>query len=176
MRARNSKRQSRSRAWQNSPMRLPFTIATAGVDVLLSTIVFVVFCAFHGCWGALMRLVRGREIASHPLASPGGPKADAASAPRRSVVFSQTQTRFRSDVVVKRAGRFRFDGFVAPGRRSAPSGDEMFVNLAVGDRFSRVDFRACWWAPADVAVAESVAEERMSWEGGPAAPNKGKEV
>lgn len=94
----------------------------------------------------------------------------------RSVVNLQTQTRFRSDVVVIRAGRFRFDGFVAPGRRSPPSRDEMFVDLAVGERFSRVDFRACWWAPAGIAVAESVAEERMSWEGGPAAPNKGERI
>lgn len=70
---------------------------------------------------------------------------------------SETQSRFRSGMLVERAGRFMFSGFVAPGRRSPPRDDEMFVNLSVGETFSRVDFRACWWAPADVAVAEQAA-------------------
>ena len=79
-----------------------------------------------------------------------------------------TQTRFRSDLVVRRAGRFRFDGYVDAGWKPPPRLDEMFVDLTVGQRFPRVG-HACWWAPVDEAVVESVAEQQMSWEGGPAA-------
>ena len=85
----------------------------------------------------------------------------------------QTQIRFRSDLVVKRAGRFSFDGYVDAGWKPPPQIDEMFVDLAVGERFPRVG-NACWWSPVDEAVLESAAEQRMSWEGGPAASRKGK--
>jgi hypothetical protein len=87
---------------------------------------------------------------------------------------SQTQARFRSDLIVRRAGRFRFDGYVEAGRRPPPRRDEIFVDLNAGERFSRVALRACWWAPVDRVNAESIAEQTMSWEGGPAAPRKGK--
>jgi len=87
----------------------------------------------------------------------------------------QTQTRFRSDLLVKRAGRFRFDGYVDPGWKSPPHADEMLVALNAGERFPRLG-HACWWSPVDEAVLESAAEQRMSWEGGPAASRKGKQI
>lgn len=87
----------------------------------------------------------------------------------------QTQARFRSDVIVKRAGRFSFDGYVDPGWKPPPQVDEMFVDLTAGQRFPRVG-HACWWAPVVEAFVENVAEERMSWEGSPTASRKGKRI
>lgn len=81
----------------------------------------------------------------------------------------QMQARFRSDVIVKRAGRFRFDGFVDAGWKPPPHDDELVIDLTVGEHFPRVG-HACWWAPVDKTRAECVAQQRMSWEGGPAAP------
>jgi hypothetical protein len=94
---------------------------------------------------------------------------------RRRAMFWRTQTRFRSDVVVKRAGRFGFDGYVDPGWKPPPQIDEMFVELTVGERYPRMS-HACWWTPVDGLVVESVAEQQMSWEGGPAASRKGKRI
>lgn len=83
-------------------------------------------------------------------------------------MLGQTQVRFRSDLIVKRAGRFRFDGYVDSGWRPSPHPDEMFVDLAVGQPFPRVHDE-CWWVPLEKALVEFIAEQQMIWEGGPAA-------
>jgi hypothetical protein len=88
--------------------------------------------------------------------------------------MSATDVRFRSDVVAKRAGRFMFDGYVESGWKRPPAPSEMRVDVAVGEPFPRLS-HACWWTPT-TAVAEAAEEQRMSWEGGPAAPDKGKKT
>jgi hypothetical protein len=87
-------------------------------------------------------------------------------------MWTRTQTRFRSDIVVRRAGRFRFAGFVHSGWKPPPQVDETFVDLIVGQHFPRVG-HACWWAPANETVVEPIAQQRMSWEGGPAPSRQG---
>lgn len=64
----------------------------------------------------------------------------------------QTQSRFRSDLVVTRAGRFSFDGYVDAGSRPPPQ-SELFVDLTANQRFPRIGHalgRACWWTPVDM--------------------------
>jgi hypothetical protein len=87
----------------------------------------------------------------------------------------RTQARFRSDLVVRRAGRFRFDGYVDAGWKPPPRLDEVFVTLRPGQPFPRLG-HACWWAPADEAVAEWAVEQRMNWDGRTAASSKGKRI
>lgn len=86
----------------------------------------------------------------------------------------QTPIRFRSDLIVKRAGRFHFDGYVGTEWKSQPRPDETVVDLAIGDAYPRLS-HACWWLRAAEPPLESAAEQRMSWEGGPAAPRKGEQ-
>lgn len=84
----------------------------------------------------------------------------------------QVPPRFRSDLVAKRAGRSRFDGFVEAGFKPPPHVDELIVEVSVGQPFPCIG-HACWWVPDHDLRVESAAEQAMSWEGGPAAPSEG---
>ncbi len=84
----------------------------------------------------------------------------------------RTATRFRSDLVVKRAGRFTFDGYVEAGWKPPPPSDERIIELAIGQRFPQVG-HPCWWARLDEELLEQSAEQRTNWNGGPAASRRG---
>lgn len=73
----------------------------------------------------------------------------------------QIQRRFRSDLIVREAGRFRFAGFISAGWKPPPHDDEKEIELAAGDRFPRVG-HACWWMPVDELVDASTPDYQKS--------------
>ena len=95
---------------------------------------------------------------------------------RSSGVYQQIQTRFRSDLVVTRAGQFTFDGYVDSGATPPPRLDERSISLAAGQRFPRMGLRTCWWSPASNAVIERVAARRGSWKGRSAAAGSAEQA
>lgn len=66
----------------------------------------------------------------------------------------ETTTRFRSNDVCSRAGRYGFDGYVDGGWQPAPLPSELATELSVGDRFPAVrsSGKACWWVYLGVSA------------------------